>query len=140
MVWYQTTFKGGEWMPSQFNVAGPIALLSNTDYAPLDERLRAISSRLASVPAYYEAARTIVEDPTPEHTELALVQSRGTLSVLDGLPDRVGASGLSADEKAEFESRLAAARAAVEGWSAWLRTLEPTRSFRIGEELYEQKF
>ena len=139
--WSMLEFKGGEWMPSQYNVAGPIALLLNTDYAPLDERLRAVLARLERVPAYYEAARANVKDPTPEHTALAVLQANGTLSVLgDELLARVESSGLGDDEKADFARRVAGARDAVNGWVAWLETLEPTRSFRIGEALYEQKF
>ena len=139
--WSMLEFKGGEWMPSHYNVAGPIALLLNTEYAPLEERLRAVLSRLERVPAYYEAARANVKDPTPEHTELAILQANGTLSVLgDDLLARVDGSDLSVEEKADFARRVAGARDAVNGWVAWLETLEPTRSFRIGEALYEQKF
>ena len=36
--WYQLEFKGGEWMPSNYNVAGPIALLLNTEYAPAEAK------------------------------------------------------------------------------------------------------
>ncbi|MEX0900936.1 MAG: DUF885 domain-containing protein [Gammaproteobacteria bacterium] len=139
--WYQLEFKGGEWMPSNYNVAGPIALLLNTEYAPLEERLRAVLSRLEYVPAYYEAARENVKNPTAEHTELAMVQSRGALSVFgDALIDRVNGSALTNDEKALFTERVAAARAAIGGWIAWLGELDGERPFRIGEALYEQKF
>lgn len=139
--WYQLAFKGGEWMPSSYNVAGPIALLLNTDYAPLEERLRAVLSRLEHVPAYYEAARDNIKDPTAEHTELAVLQSRGALSVFGAdLIERVNGASLTDDEKALFAERVAAARAAIDGWIEWLGELNGERPFRIGADLYEQKF
>ena len=147
-LWYQETFRGWQWMPSSYNVAGPLALLLNTEFAPEDERLRLVSERLAAVPAYYAAARANVHQPTLEHTELAMVQNRGTLAVLDdSLIGRVHSSGLSASERARFEQHWHAARAAVTEWIDWLgkrhdelQASGQARPFRIGEALYEQKF
>ena len=100
-----------------------------------------MSTRLAQVPAYYAAARSNIDNPTPEHKELALTQGRGALALLGpALRSRVAASGLSAAEQAEFNTRLDAARTAIEGWQTWLATVPASRSFRIGAALYEQKF
>jgi len=77
---------------------------------------------------------------------LAATQSRGALRLLGpALQQRVAASGLSAAEQAEFETRLAAARSAIEAWAAWADTTHAAvaalpRSFRLGTEKYEAKF
>lgn len=146
-AWRNRTLRSWQWDPSEYNVATPFALLLNTDYAPADERLRTVLARLERVPAYYAAAQASVQRPTREHTALALQQNRGALQVFgDELLERVQASGLNADEKALFAQRVQAARAAIEGYVAWLAALEPTltpdqaRSFRLGRELYEPKF
>lgn len=146
-AWRNRTLRSWQWDPSEYNVATPFALLLNTDYAPADERLRTVLARLERVPAYYAAAQASVQRPTREHTALALQQNRGALQVFgDELLARVRASGLGADEKALFAQRVQAARAAIEGYVAWLAALEPTltpgqaRSFRLGRELYEPKF
>src|SRR5690606_11271847 len=133
---------------ANYNVAGTVALLLNTPYAEEDDRLRTVMERIAAVPEYYAAARANIDDPTPEHVELAIVQSRGALGVFDdGLRERIAGSGLSVDEQATFNQRIDAARAAIEGWIGWLEgeqqrlaTAPDPRSFRIGEALYEQKF
>ncbi len=139
--WQLQTFREWAWNPARYSVAGPIGLLLNTPYAPEAERLRAVSSRLARVPAYYAAARGNIDNPTPEHRELALTQSRGALTLLGpALRTRVAGSALSPAEQAEFITRLDAARAAIESWQAWLGTVAAQRPFRIGAELYEQKF
>jgi uncharacterized protein (DUF885 family) len=146
--WYLQTFRDWAWNPSRYNVAGTIALLLNTPYAAEDERLRTVMARLEHVPQYYAAAQASIADPTVEHVELAIVQSRGSLSVFgEELRQRIAASGLSADEQALFIARIDAARGAINGWTGWLEGEQKrlaaageTRSFRIGEALYEPKF
>src|SRR5690606_19441329 len=79
---------------------------------------------------------------------LAIVQSRGALSVFDGeLRARIKASGLDTAEQAVFNQRIDATRGAIEGWIGWLEGEQKrmaasgdVRSFRIGKELYGEKF
>src|SRR5690606_36018503 len=116
-IWYQAEFRDWAWDPSNYNVAGTVALLLNTPYAEEDERLRTVMERIAGVPQYYAAARANIDDPTPEHVELAIVQSRGALGVFDGaLDERIAGSSLTGEEQATFNQRIDAARAAIEGW------------------------
>lgn len=139
--WQLQTLREWAWNPARYNAAQPVSLLLNTPYAPEPERLRTVSARLAQWPAFYAAARSSVLDPTAEHRELAQTQARGTLALLRPvLQARVAASALSPAEQAEFNTRLAAARQALEDWQAWLGQLQPRRSFRLAPDLYEQKF
>lgn len=148
MRWYLTEFRDWEWNPSNYNVAGPIGLLLITPYAPEAERLRTVLARLEQVPAYYQAAVSNISNPTVEHTQLAITQSRGTLNLLgESLRDRVEASSLEDAEKARFEQARQNAVAAVavftedlQGLAAALAEGVEARSFRISEELYEAKF
>src|SRR5436190_17928532 len=139
--WHLVTFKAWQWQPSTFNVGPDLDLVLDTEYAPLDVRLRQTRARLAAVPAYYAAAQASIADPTAEHVDLALRQNKGALAIFDDeLVKKVEASGLSAEEKALFRQRADAAKAAIEGYIAYLGTLAGTRDFRIGPGLYEQKF
>jgi uncharacterized protein (DUF885 family) len=147
VLWSQTDFKAWQWQPSTYNVGGSFGPMLTREYAPLDTRLRHMQTKLERVPAYYRAAMENIADPTLEHTELAIIQNRGALSVLgDELERRVGKSGLDAREKAQFAERLAAARSAISGYLDFLNKLGTglrsgkARSFRIGAELYEKKF
>lgn len=147
-IWYQEAFRDWAWNPSRYNIAGPVGLLLNTPYAEEDERLRTVMQRLEHVPEYFAAARANIHDPTAEHVELAIVQSRGSLSVLgEPLRERIAASGLDAADKATFNARIDAARAAIGDWTTWLEGEQASqaasgkaRSFRIGAEQYEAKF
>ncbi|MBO2628812.1 DUF885 domain-containing protein [Shewanella algae] len=147
MEWEIKCFKSWQWDPSSYNVAGGFAQIISEDFAPLDQRLRSALGRLEDVPAYYLAAQQNIDNPTLEHTELAIMQNQGAFTVLsDELLAKVNASGLNADEKALFKQRMDKAVAAIEGHIQFLKQLEQqlkregSRSFRIGEVLYEEKF
>jgi uncharacterized protein (DUF885 family) len=146
-IWENETFRAWQWDPSTYNVANSLDLVLTTQYAPLETRLRNVAGRLESIPAYYAAAKANISGPTLEHTQLAILQNRGALGILGpDLAKQAQASNLGAAEKAEFQRKLAAARAAVEDFLAYLNGLESklgngnARSFRIGKALYEQKF
>lgn len=144
--WYLTTFREFEWNPAMYNVASSIDFILNTEYASQPQRLRTLLKRIATVPQYYVAARASIVNPTREHTQLAIAQSAGVLSVLDDLNKVAQASILTPTEKQLYNARITAARTAVQGYAAWLTEQDAAlaqngaRSFRIGKELYEQKF
>jgi hypothetical protein len=131
--WYLDQFRSWQWNPAQYNVAGELDLALNTAYAPLPARLRDLQQRLRRVPAYYRAAQANLAGVTHEHTELALLQAPGVLSVLDTIGQQA-TPGMAPE--------VAAARAAVQAWQAFLQKLLPqaARSFRLGADLYEAKF
>ncbi len=144
--WYLTTFREFEWNPAQYNIASPIDYILHTEYAAKSQRLRTLLKRIANVPAYYTAARNNISNPTREHTQLAVAQAPGVLALLAELDKEAQASNLAANEKGLFAQRIADAKVAVEAYAAWLGELDKTlattaaRSFRIGRDLYEQKF
>ena len=139
-----------EWNPSYLNIAGPIDYILATDYAPLPVRLKTISARLAKVPAYYRAGAALLKQPTLEHTQLAIDQAPGVLSVLDEVgkaAQGAEAASLTPAERRQLDERIAGAKAAVEGYRAQLKKLladgqasGKARSFRLGQALYEKKF
>ncbi|MCS0614589.1 DUF885 domain-containing protein [Massilia kyonggiensis] len=145
--WQLTTFREFEWNPAEYNVAQTFDLILNTEYAAKAQRLRTILKRLADVPAYYQAAQASIVNPTHEHTQLAIQQAPGTLVVLADLGKAAQESILTPQEKAIFAQRIANAGTAVVAWVDFLTELDKSqvqmqrsRSFRIGKDLYEQKF
>ncbi|WP_299599441.1 DUF885 domain-containing protein [uncultured Microbulbifer sp.] len=147
-VWNLTEFKPHEWNPANYNVSHGFALILNTDYAPLDDRLRSFSNRMQMVPAYYAAAEQSLSKPASPQLILAIQQNEGSQSVFgEETEKKLEASGLSDKEKELFKSRLAATREAIEGYVVHLQTLHASREkvddfrdFRIGDKLYEEKF
>ncbi|MEW5249301.1 DUF885 domain-containing protein [Microbulbifer discodermiae] len=148
MEWEVAQFKPHEWNPAEYNVSHPFALIINTEYAPLDERLRTFSKRMEKVPAYYQAAQQSLRKPAAPQLLLAIQQNEGALSVFgEELEQQLADSGLSAEEKQLFTQRLAATRDAIQGYVDFLKGMQGDlddsgdyKDFRIGEDLYEQKF
>ncbi|MES2068900.1 MAG: DUF885 domain-containing protein [Pseudomonadota bacterium] len=144
--WYLTEFREFEWNPSLYNVAYGLDLILHTEYAPKAQRIRSLLKRLQQVPAYYSAARASIQNPTAEHTRLAISQSAGALELLAEMDQTAQTVRLTPAELALLKQRGAAARAATLGYISWLTELEKTldpataRSFRIGKKLYEGKF
>ena len=144
---YLTTLREFEWNPALYNIAGPIDLIMGTEYASKPQRLRTLLKRLTNVPAYYQAAQASIVNPTREHTQLALQQAPGTMTVLADLGKAAQESILNQAEKDLFARRIAAAGDALIGYVNFLTDLDKAqqanksaRSFRIGKALYEQKF
>lgn len=141
-----TTLKEYEWNPASYNVAGPIDLILNTEYAAQPQRLRTLLKRIAGIPAYYDAARANIVNPTREHTRLAIAQAPGVQTLLTEVDKAAQASILTPVEKQLFTQRVNAALTAVDGYVAFLTEMDKQmdasgrRTFRLGKELYEQKF
>jgi uncharacterized protein (DUF885 family) len=143
LKWRLQEEKAWEWNPSQYNVSEVFSLMLNNEYEPLEKRLHNLNLRLARVPQYYSAAMGNIKNPTKEHTQLAIDQNLGGLSVFtDDLETKLAASKLPDQEKALIRERSKAAVAAINGYADWLRNLnnDKPRSFRLGKDLYQQKF
>jgi uncharacterized protein (DUF885 family) len=145
--WYDEEYKIHEWNPASYNIGSQFAVILNGRYAPLDERMRALSGKLNKVPAYYEAAASHIKTPTIEHTDLAISQNQGALTVLGkSMEDSLNISGLSTQEKDRYMQNLQAARGAVERYIDRMRTVRNSltpataRNFRIGKEQFARKF
>ncbi|WP_226704132.1 DUF885 domain-containing protein [Microbulbifer elongatus] len=147
-VWKLNVFKPHEWNPANYNVSHGFALILNTDYAPLEDRLRSFSNRMQLVPAYYAAAKQSLQNPASPQLILAIQQNEGAQSVFgEDTEKTLATSGLSDKEKELFKSRLATTREAIEDYVAHLHNLhtkmekaDSFHDFRIGEKLYEEKF
>ena len=147
-IWYDKEFRGYEWNPANFNVSDGFANILNGSYAPLDTRLKSFEQRLSNVAPYYEAGKSLLKSPTIEHTELAILQNESAVEEVFGkaLKDSVNASSLSSEEKSNLLALAEKASKAMIGYAGWLKekrksmTVENSRSFRIGKELFDKKF
>jgi uncharacterized protein (DUF885 family) len=135
--------KSNEWNPAEYNVSGAFAEILNGKYDALEVRLRSVSAKLNAVPAYYEAAKKNIRNPTLEHTALAIAQNLGGITVFEqDLNSALSKSKLAATEKIEIRKKAKIAVIAIKEYTNWLKALENTtpRSFRLGKELYDSKF
>jgi uncharacterized protein (DUF885 family) len=142
-LWDLNEQKSYEWNPASYNVTGSFAEMLNNNYDSLDTRLHNFSLRMSNITAYYEAAKKNIKNPTAEHTQLAIDQNLGGLSVFEkDLPEALDKSHLSDGEKEQVKSRSAEAISAIKNYAEWLKNMknDSPRSFRLGKDLYMKKF
>ncbi|MBI2760643.1 MAG: DUF885 domain-containing protein [Chloroflexi bacterium] len=91
------------------------------DFAPLPERVRSLTSRLAQVPRLLAQGRKNFESCTPIHAGTALQQAAGILTMLEHDLPAVVAGVDDAGVRSGFGEAQEKAVQAVRAYTAWLR-------------------
>jgi uncharacterized protein (DUF885 family) len=142
-IWYSQTFASSVWDPSEYNIGGAFSEILNTNQYAIEDRLKNLSIKLKKVGLYYEAAKSNIKNPTIEHTDLAISQLSGALSVFEtDIPQATKTSKLSEHEKNILNERCQVAVAEIKAFVDYLKTMvnEHPKPFNIGKELYFKKF
>jgi uncharacterized protein (DUF885 family) len=145
-IWYQSVFKQQEWDASIYNMSNDCYYIINQPYAPLDERLRILSSRLQHADDYYTAAFKMLREPVREYAELSMKQNKGGLSIFGtDLTDSIKASHLTDEEKNTLNQNITKTFTAITMFVDSLKGILDDknykfRDFRIGKEMFSQKF
>ena len=121
---------------------GIYGLLSR-DFAPLEQRLDNVASRLAQIPRFFDQARESLQpERVPEiHAETAIAQNRGLLTIIDSMVVPLMEEA-SPETRARLETAIETAREAIDEHQQWLEEeLLPRANgdFRIGARLYDRK-
>ena len=135
--------KSGTWNPSNYNVCGAFAEILNGNYGTLESRLRDFDLKMKNIPAYYDVAARNLRNPTLEHTQLAIAQNLGGLSVFkEDLKVALAKSKWSDEQKKATLEKAAVSIKAIENYADFLQRMDKSspRSFRLGKELYAKKF
>ena len=139
-VWSSEVLREHEWNPMRYGVGDALYSLLAREFAPLEERLQSLHQRLKAIPAVLSAARENLTDPPKIHTETAIRQNDGAISLVSKSLDEFLAMAPGKEE--ELAQAREAALRALQEHGRWMRAeLLPrsTRSFRIGEEKYRAK-
>jgi uncharacterized protein (DUF885 family) len=141
--WQITVLKSYQWNPGYYNAIPTFAHILNENYAPLTKRLRNFYQKMADLPAYYKEAQKQIKNPVPELTTLAIDQQTGGINILEkDFADSLKKTNIPAAEQKQMTDRAKVSADAVRGFITWLQNLksDKPRSFRLGKELYEDKF
>jgi uncharacterized protein (DUF885 family) len=129
-----------EWNPLAYNIGGAIDNLVSRNFAPLNERLTNLKSRLEAVPSVVAAAKANLKNPPRVYTETAAQQNAGVVGLIKNDLEQFLA------EAPEMKTALQPARekaiAALEDYGRWLKEDLLPRSngdFRIGDRKFRQK-
>src|SRR6266850_5882549 len=139
-IYELATIRGWEWNPLQYNVGGAIHALISREFAPPEQRLRAVIGRLKGVPGVVAAAKANLKTPPRIHTETAIQQNKGTLRLVKEQLDPLARQVPSLEK--QFQAAQAVALAALEGYQQWLeQDLLPrsTGDFRLGDAKFRKK-
>lgn len=144
---YVNEFKSDQWDPSSYVLGGAFFQVINYKSNTLENRLKAIDSKLEKVPAYYQQAKINLKNPTEVHTDLAIQQLDGSKQVFEKtLLDSLAISDLEESFKSTFKLKVKNAVKAIDEYKNYLSTTilpdakASGKSFRIGKELYDKKF
>lgn len=144
-IWSEERYRDWSWDPlvyTQLTGQAIYGLLAR-EFAPLPQRLAAVTGRLEKLPRLLEQTRAnlVPERVSAIHAETAVRQNPGVLSLVDELVvPQLGQ--LPEAERTRLERAIAAARTAVQAHQQWLeKELLPKAKgeFRIGRELYDEK-
>lgn len=151
-LWYLQEYKGYEWNPTSYNIMGQFHKITKSEQG-LKHQIDAIYSKLLQIPAYYEAARNNLKDPTLEHTNLAIQQLKGGLSILEkDIPQLMETYSNKKIKKRISKRKLQKAHESalnsINQFINWLdndlrpklEKNEKRRSFVLGKKLYDKKF
>ncbi|MDB5114683.1 MAG: hypothetical protein JWQ79_175 [Mucilaginibacter sp.] len=141
--WQIVILKAYQWDPASYNAIPAFAYILNEHYAPLAKRLRNFYEKMATLPAYYKEVEKQLKDPVVELTEQAIEQQTGGISIMEkDFADSLKKTNIPQAEQKKMTDRAKASAESIKEYIAWLKNFknDHPRSFRLGKELYEDKF
>jgi uncharacterized protein (DUF885 family) len=111
-------------------------------YATKDIRLGHVLSRVRQIPRLLEQTRQYLGDADPIFIKTAIEENDGNIDLIENTIAKEIAAG--SPSKAEYDQAAPGAIAALKNFSKWLQDdlgkRASHRNWRLGKELYEQKF
>jgi uncharacterized protein (DUF885 family) len=134
------TLRGWQWNPLEYNVGRAIYALIAREFAPPEQRLRAVIGRLNGVPAVVVAAKANLKTPPKVHTETAIQQNKGTTKLVKEQLEALVKQAPALER--EFRTAQSTALTALADYQQWLEKELLPRSngdFRLGDDKFRKK-
>jgi uncharacterized protein (DUF885 family) len=141
-IFHLDELKEHKWNPLVYNesLANSLYLLVVRDFGPAPGRVANLRKRMDGISAIIEQAKTNLKNPPRIHTETAIEQTDGAISLVrEGLNELLDQVPESKEEISPLQEKTAKA---LEGYRDWLKNdLLPGANgdFRIGESLFRKK-
>lgn len=134
--------KGSTWDPLSYTgtIGDGLDPLLSRDFAPVEERMASLKGRLEGIPAIVAAAKKRLKNPPEVHTQTAIQQNRGLITLVE--------TGLAASiakvpgQKAALDEAAKRAAASLKELQTFLeKELLPKSKgdFRLGRARFEKK-
>jgi uncharacterized protein (DUF885 family) len=111
------------------------------DYAPLAERLEALTARLEAAPRYLAESRTRVDQPVRVWAEIDIESTQALPAFMDSIQAAARSERADPSLVARLEAAISATREALDEHTAWLRADVLPRAdgdWRTGQEDFER--
>ncbi|MCE1245658.1 MAG: DUF885 domain-containing protein [Firmicutes bacterium] len=121
------------------NVAVSVFLLLNREFAPLEDRMTSVASRLEKTPELFQAARENLTNPPRVFTEIAIDILNGSGGLLNDLIPKMAEKVPSIKER--MDKALEIARKEISDYREFLETVILPRSngeYAIGKEMMDE--
>src|SRR5438270_5401518 len=134
--------KEPEWNPLVYmqSLANSLYLLVARDFAPAEKRIPNLRQRMEKIPRVIAQAKDNLQHPPRVHTETAIEQTQGAISLVrEGLSPLLDSAPSMKKELAPLQEKTAAA---LEDYKKWLEDDLLPRSdgdFRLGVEKFRKK-
>ena len=121
-------------------VGDPLFALFARDFAPLAERLHAMTSRLQAVPAFLEANKSRAVVPQVRLWQTIEIETAGEMPTLFDEIVAAGADVLGPAEQRRLRAASNTAKAAVADYATWLEgsLAQGTDDWALGREHYDE--
>ncbi|MDQ2964930.1 MAG: DUF885 domain-containing protein [Chloroflexota bacterium] len=121
-------------------VGDPLFALFARDFAPLAERLHAMTSRLQAVPAFLEANKSRAVVPQVRLWQTIEIETAGEMPTLFDEIVAAGADVLGPAEQRRLRAASDTAKAAVADYATWLEgsLAQGTDDWALGREHYDE--
>ncbi|HZP17853.1 MAG TPA: DUF885 domain-containing protein [Terriglobales bacterium] len=112
------------------------------EYAPKDQRVSDVISRIAQVPRFLDQARSQLLDADPVFISTAIGENEGNINLVDSTANEIPSGS---PLKAKYDQVAPAAKKALTDFNDWMKNelaKRPAngRTWRLGKEWYAQKF
>jgi uncharacterized protein (DUF885 family) len=131
------------------NPTVPVELIGNAlflpltqSYAPLDVRVGHVLSRVRQIPRLIDQVKEYLSDADPIFVTTAISENEGNIDLIQNDIGKEAPAGST--RKTEYDQVAPPAIAALKNFNAWLKDdlgkRPGQRSWRLGKDLYDQKF
>ena len=138
-IFHDEELREWQWNPLYYNMGNGIYGLIAREFASIEKRLKSMTGRLRDVPAVVDAAKANLQNPPKIHTETAIRQNKGNISLISETLNGFIPGGW---DSSEIRQAQAEAVEALEAYGEWLeKDLLPrsTGEFRLGDQMWRRK-
>jgi uncharacterized protein (DUF885 family) len=141
-IFQAEALKDAEWNPLVYmqSLANSLYLLVARDFAPPEKRIPNLRQRMEAIPRVIEQAKANLQHPPRVHTETAIEQTQGAISLVrEGLDPLLDRAPQMKKELAPLQEKTAMA---LEDYKKWLQNDLLPRSdgdFRLGADKFRRK-